>query len=296
MQKPVLFSLLMTILILSSATAKAEKKAAIIQGYDYIVAPGEIFNLEVKVERAKFFPLRADLKKEMVHYYNGDYHLGTSLTNRDGLSKLETVFYTPGLYIIKAELSKNSKYRSNKTDNRVLVVDPSVPLLVSDIDHTLADISGREFLRTPDQKIPTLANASEVLNRLSKEFKIFYMTARDDLFIKRTKNWLDIKKFPVGPSFFWDFGFFNNIPRNHGEYKAAQIKRLAKKFKNILIGVGDKPHDVAAYRENGLRAYYIGDTREELVPGVISLKTWTEIENHLKTHPIGTLEGDPLIK
>jgi len=279
-----------------SASAQAKKKAAVIQGYDYIVAPGEVFNLEVKVERAKIFPLRVDLKKQRIHFYNGDFHLGSSLSGRDGLSKLEAVFYRPGLHIIKAELSKKSKYYAVKTDNRVLVVDPKVPLLVSDIDHTLADISGRDFIRTPDYKIPTLEKASEVLNRLSKDFKVFYMTARDDSFIKRTKNWLDLKKFPAGPSFFWDFGFFNDIPRNHGEYKAAQIKKLAKKFKNILIGVGDKPHDVKAYRDNGLRAYYIGEEGAVLAKGTISLNSWKEIEIHLRDNPIGSLNGDPLIK
>ncbi len=296
MNKNVLLFILVIGLAVFSEAAQAKKKPAIIQGYDYIVAPGEIFFLEVKVERAKFIPLRVDLKKQRIHFYKGDFHLGSARSDRDGLARLETVFYAPGIYRVKAELSKDSKYKANTTDNRVLVVDPKVPLLVSDIDHTLADISGREFLRTPDHKIPTLKKAPEVLNRITKDFTVFYMTARDDSFIKRTKNWLDINNFPLGPSFFWDFGFFNQMPSDHGEYKASLLKTLSKKFKNILIGVGDKPHDVAAYRENGLRAYYIGHPGEVLASDVISLKSWIEIEEHLKLNPIGSLRGDPLIK
>lgn len=286
-------TLLFGLLATSISTQAFAKKAAVIQGYDAIVVPGSEVELKVKVERAKFFPLRVDLRKQKIHFTRDGLSVGTSKSKKDGLAKIKAVFYEPGVHIIKAQLDENSKYKANITDNRVLVVDRDAPLLVTDIDHTLADISGSDFIRTADRKIPELPGASEVVNRLKEKFGVFYMTARDDGFIKRTKFWLDFMKFPKGPSFFWDFGLFNGVPNNHGEYKTEVIRKLTKTHSNIQIGVGDKPHDVAAYRANGLRAYYIGLPGFELPKHTVVVKTWSEIEEHLEEFPIGSLPGDP---
>ncbi|MCO4795559.1 MAG: hypothetical protein KC493_17705, partial [Bacteriovoracaceae bacterium] len=282
----------LSVTLFASAEAQA-KKAAVIQGYDAITAPGVEVTLEVKVERARFFPTRVDLKGQKIHFVQDGNHLGVAKSNNDGVAKLKAVFYTTGLKVITATLDENSKYSANVTDNRILVTDPETPMLVSDIDHTLSDISSRDFLRTPDTKIPELPKASEVVNRLNQNITVFYMTARDDAFIKRTKFWLDYKKFPKAPSFYWDFGFWNGVPYNHGEYKTKVLKDIARTHKKVLIGVGDKPHDVEAYRANGLRAYYIGLPGFELPKHTIVVKTWEEIEDHLAMNPIGTLDGDP---
>ena len=71
------------------------------------------------------------------------------------------------------------------------------------------------------------------------------------------------------------------------------IKDLLKTHSNIQIGVGDKPHDVMAYRAGGLRSYYIGLPGFELPEHTIVVKSWLEIEEHLEENPIGTLPGDP---
>lgn len=285
--------LLNVILSLFVSANASSKKAAVIQGYDAIVAPGASITLEVKVERARLFPTRVDLKNQKIHFTQDGIHLGTGVSDNDGIARIKTVFYKRGVKLITAKLDKRSKYSANVTDNRILVTDTDTPMLVTDIDHTLSDISSRDFLRTADVKIPELPRASEVVNRLSRDITIFYMTARDDSFIKRTKFWLDYMDFPKGPSFYWDFGFWNGVPYNHGEYKTKILKDLSKTHKNIVIGVGDKPHDVAAYRANGLRAYYIGLPGFELAKHTIVVKTWIEIEEHLALNPIGTLTGDP---
>ncbi|MFT6069070.1 MAG: hypothetical protein ACJAT2_003011 [Bacteriovoracaceae bacterium] len=269
------------------------KKEAVIAGYDNLALIGEEVSISVKAERAKIFPFRTDLKKQDIHYYLGTRFLGKAVTKKEGVAKLKHRFNKKGLYKIKSIISPTSKYKADATDNRILVADENSPILITDVDHTIADISGRDYLTTDDELIPELSGASKILNRLKSNFLILYVTARDDFFIKRSKFWLDYKAFPKGPTFFWDFGFWNDVPSNHGEYKEELIKKLKKKHKKILIGVGDKPHDMRAYRNNGLRAYYIGLPGFDLPKGTIKVKSWAQIEKHLKANPIGTLAFDP---
>jgi hypothetical protein len=271
------------------------KKAALLSGYDLLALPGEVIKIEVKAEKAKVFPFRSDIKKQSIQYFLKGNFIGDATTNRDGLSKLHYYFNHPGLYTVKASLAAKSKYKASATDNRILVADANQPILITDIDHTIADISGLDFLRTSDDLIPELPEASSTLNKLKSQFLIVYLTARDDTFIKRSKYWLDFMNFPKGPSFFWDFGFWNNIPRSHGKYKEAQIRKLKAKHKKILIGVGDKPHDIVAYLNNGLRAYYIGPSGMALPKNTIIVKSWTVLAKHLENNPIGSLLGDPKI-
>lgn len=284
-------ALFATILLFSTFTSAAARNA-IIQGYDLITYPRAEVTLEVKVERARLFPTRLDLKGQRIEFYRGETLIGAAISGRDGLAKIKVSFETVGTKVIKAVLS-SGLYKANITDNRVLVIKRDSPLLVTDIDHTISDISARDFLITPDTKIPTLLRASEIVNRLSKKFNILYLTARDDAFIKRTKFWLDFNQFPVAPTFFWDFGFWNGVPSNHGEYKSQVLRKVMKTHRNLLIGVGDKPHDAEAYRANGLRAYYVGPPGYKLPRHTIYLKTWEAIEKHINTNPIGTLPGDP---
>lgn len=269
------------------------RKAALISGYDILALPGENIEITVKAEKAKVFPFRSDIKNQSIQYYLKDNYIGKGVTNRDGLSKLKFHFNQAGLHLIKSILGPKSKYKAAPTDNRVLIAEKNQPILITDIDHTIADITGLEFLRTADELIPELPKAAKTLNKLRSEFLVVYLTARDDVFIKRSKYWLDFMNFPKGPSFFWDFGFFNGVPRNHGEFKEAQIRKLKTKHKKILIGVGDKPHDIVAYRNNGLRAYYIGHAGNPLPKATIKVKSWSDLANHLRNNPIGSLAGDP---
>lgn len=269
------------------------KKKAVISGYDVLALPGERIDISVKAEKAKIFPFRTDLKKQNIRFFLGDKYLGKAKTKEEGLAKLSYRFDRPGLYLVKSMIGPNSKYKATPTDNRVLVARADQRIMITDIDHTIADISGTDYLITPDELIPELPLAGSTLRKLKDKFQIVYLTARDDLFIKRSKFWLDFMKFPKGPSFFWDFGFWNGVPTNHGEYKEAQIRKLKLKHKKILIGVGDKPHDMVAYRKNGLRAYYLGKPTSYLIKGTISVNSWAELEKHLALNPIGTLPEDP---
>ncbi len=289
-----LSALFIALFLLSGPNAFA-KKPAFISGYDQLVLPGEMVELSVKAEKAKLFPFRTDIKKQKIEYFMGSKFIGSAKTDSEGISRVKLSFDKLGLHTIASNFNSKSKYEAEATDNRILVATKDQPILVTDIDHTIADISGLEFLRTSDELIPELTGASKVLNRVRSKFLILYLTARDDTFIRRTKFWLDFMNFPKGPSFFWDFGFFNGVPRNHGEYKRAQISKLKSKH-NIVIGVGDKPHDISAYRSNGLRAYYIGLSGLKLAPGTIKVKSWLEIEKHLLKHPVGSLDGDPSVR
>ena len=204
---------------------------------------------------------------------------------------LAIIFYA---LIVLFYFKNKKKFSALPAKITVTVISANRPVAISDIDHTISNMGAKDFLFRPIEEIPTLPNAVEGIESLALNHQVVYLTARDDTFTSKTDRWMEYNQFVAGPVYFWDFGFGNGVPGNHGEYKSGVIARMKKKFNKVLIGVGDKPHDVAAYREHGLRAYYIGKNLEEPLPsGTIIIKSWDAITAHLKKNPIGSLAGDP---
>jgi hypothetical protein len=127
--------------------------------------------------------------------------------------------------------------------------------------------------------VQPLANSAEVLGRLSKKYTIVYLTGREEIFMTKTKAWLKLRNFPSGPVFFWDLG---KKPFGSGEYKTEAIKELKKTFPNIAVGMGDLVTDAKAYLDNGMRAFFIGESKPDDLPEKAEfVKSWLEIEKKL---------------
>ena len=148
-------------------------------------------------------------------------------------------------------------------------------ILVSDIDHTIADVALTAYLFTSNEKVLPLPGSVDVLHRLKKRYTIIYVTGRDDEFMNVTRDWLRLHAFPPGPVFFWDLGV---KPFSMGKYKAETIKALKVRFPNMSVGVGDKIHDAEAYLGSRMRAIIIGDKFPENLPdGAEFVRSWAEI-------------------
>ncbi len=77
------------------------------------------------------------------------------------------------------------------------------------------------------------------------------MTARDDQFSQRTLDWLRTHDFPELPVVFSRRLLLTSGSR--ARYKTLALAELASRGLRLRIGVGDKPSDMLAYRNNGLQ-------------------------------------------
>lgn len=268
-------------LVLVSCNTAGQKKAKL-QAYDILALPGETVTLRAKLEERGGLGMKPDLEGELVLFHHGNGSLlGKALTDDNGWADLKyAVADKPGSDVsVDCSLAPESEYATPKATLLLAVRDGNATFLVSDLDHTVADVSSLGFLVKSNKSVPTLPGAPEALTRLAKIYSILYLTARDDAFMNHTKSWLRMKGFPPGPVFFWDLG---GKPFDSGDYKTEALAKLKKRFPGLACGVGDKVHDVEAYLANGMRAFLIGDEPDEDAPEKAEfVKSWKDVEKKL---------------
>ena len=256
----------------------ATRKKALLHGYDVLALPGENVMLRAKAEKRNSIRFRPDIEGETLEFLIGGKALGSAKTDGDGIAALPHKFEKAGRYMVTVRFGAKSKYAAEDTF-LVEVCDAKTRLIVCDIDHTIADISATKFIFKKNEKVPALPGSPEALARLARHYKIIYITARDDTFLRKTRDWLALRKFPRAPVFFWDFG---GKKLSHRKYKTREIAAIKKRFPNIVAGVGDKVGDAKAYLANGLKAVIIAPERDEDLPEKAAwAKTWAEVEKHL---------------
>lgn len=282
------------IMIFTCWQATAFGKAAFLSGYDDILNQQNHFNLKIKLEKKSLIPYRTDLPGETIDFYLNDELIGSDITDDDGIAYLNYHSLPIGVYQFIAKISPDSRYKTTPAKLFHVVINKDKPIAISDIDHTLSDASAIRVATQPNRSIKPLKNASAGITFFNKlGFQIIYLTARDDTFILKTKDWLKMYDFLPAPSFYWDYKGAG-IPQDHGDFKSLVIKKLRQRFSNILIGIGDKPHDIRAYRDHELRSYYIGKADEEIDPDGIKVNSWDEILEHFNRNPLGSLSSDPV--
>ena len=249
---------------------KPSRKRVSFMGFDALAHVGEEITLKAKLETRH---LRRDIENEPVQFYVGGKFVGSAETDEEGFASFRFRPQKLGDFEIEYRLSDASRYEPKKTGGLLSVRDEKRPALVSDLDYTLIDMRKYRFLDHDNEKIPPIRNAPQGMRKLAKTYDIIYLTARDDIYLNVTKEWLAMYKFPRAPVYFCDL---SEDPIRQGRYKQKALKSLKAKWPNIKIGIGDKDHDARAYLANGMKAYILGDY-DDLPEGAISVKDWDEI-------------------
>jgi histidinol phosphatase-like enzyme len=243
----------------------------LITPYDLLVPAGEAATLDVEAERRWLTfvdPPVADVELEI----DG---VGRAKTNADGIASFPLGVLAPGTYRYKV-------LRGRKPPEALVrVIDPRMPVIVVDIDHTIADVSPQGFILRKVQNVRPVLGSREALDELAPSMQIVYLTARDHIFTRKTKLWLRAAEFPEAPVYLRKgTRFWSHNPREH---KIERLKDLRPRFPNIQWGVGDKPGDVAAYQAHGIRPILLAESRPpEVAPDVPCFGGWKEILAHIK--------------
>jgi hypothetical protein len=243
----------------------------LITPYDLLVPAGEAATLEVEAERrwATFIdPPRADLELELEG-------VGRARTNAQGIASFPLGVLPPGTHRFKVLHGRKAP------EALVRVIEPRAPVLIVDIDHTIADVSPQGFILKKVQNVRPVPGSREALHELAPSLQIVYLTARDHIFTRKTKLWLRAADFPEAPVYLRKgTRFWTHNPREH---KIERLKDLRPRFPNIKWGVGDKPGDVAAYQAHAIPPILLAESRPpEVAPDVACYADWKAILEHLR--------------
>ena len=251
----------------------ASFKPANLTAYDAITVPGRSVILTAEIDK-KGLLFAADLKGEKIYFSIDGSAAGESRSNDEGVATLNYAFAKPGEYELEVKISTASAYRAEPAAAKIFCSDRRRPAIVVDIDHTVADVSWETYIFKSNKDVKPLKDAPEVMRKLSAEYDILFVTKRDEMFLKKTEEWLRMYRFPDAPVFFWDLGSY---PLGAAKYKTGRICELQNTWSNILIGIGDQKTDIEAYRANCLEYVIIIGKRGAGRPGVTYVSGWNEI-------------------
>jgi phosphatidate phosphatase APP1 len=245
--------------------------------FDALARPGERISLSAKLERADRLGISLDVEGQVVVFGLEGRTLGNAVTGDDGVAHLEaTAPVEPGNHRVRVNLAEGSKFRAGADELLLAVRNPADVFMITDIDHTISDISQLKVPTAAVEEMPPLKDSVAVLGRISRRYTVIYVSHRDDRFIDKTRKWLRYNGFPEGPAFFADIG---HTSLSAEEFKTGLIATLKARWPNIVFGVGDRQTDGAAYAANGIRAYVITEAPDDNASDAIfHVRGWTEVE------------------
>jgi phosphatidate phosphatase PAH1 len=133
------------------------------------------------------------------------------------------------------------------------VVEPGTPVFLSDIDGTLTTFEVEEFIDLVFGNLPDAnPHAAEVLSILvEKGIRPFYLTARPESLVQRSRDFLEQRGFPPGLVHTTLSGLGALGDQAVG-YKTNELQMLAAKGIVPLYVFGNTDSDAEAYDNGGI--------------------------------------------
>ncbi len=155
--------------------------SAEVVGYDSVTAANKAVNLKA-LTKGRFFSEGGRL----IEFYLDGKHIGTTLSGGDGYALLGYLPLSPGIKHLKVKAGVD-------TDEGVLLITgENDKVLLIEMEGILFE---SPFLLQP------IKGSKEALQRLSKKFKIVYLTATID--VKESRTWLKDNGFPASAVLKW---------------------------------------------------------------------------------------------
>lgn len=171
--------ILLSILLLYSSTALAG-----VTVYDSITIVNKTVQLRA-ITKGRFFPEGGRL----VRFYIDGSPIGTTLSGGDGYAFIGYLPSSPGLKQIRVEAGPDA-------DEGILLVSRrQEKVILIEIERTLLNLTFRDLFKP-------LKGSREALTRLSKRFRIIYLTTM--MGIGRSREWLREKGFPSSVILKWE--------------------------------------------------------------------------------------------
>lgn len=245
----------------NSGSMVAADHGILFHGDDMLAYPGQTVELVTRVQSPRSFE---GVGGVTIDYYQGETRIGSAMTMPDGFARIRWQAPAEGTYLISARPTNllkavDSGYRQAPQAACWMVVSVrprDAAFIVVDLDHTVVD-DGMFKVLTSDQP-KAMPKSADVLNRLSRQFSIIYLTQRPDELARKSKVWLQANRFPLAPLLTAGVG---NSLKDAAKVKGARLALLRERFPNVVVGVGDQMTDVQAYMANKMSAYLLPEIK-----------------------------------
>ncbi|MBN1513489.1 MAG: hypothetical protein JXB13_15845 [Phycisphaerae bacterium] len=191
-------------------------------------------------------------------------------------------FDAPGTHRLTVAYERDG-VRAAEASAAVYVWQKHEPILVVDVDHTVANTRTRDLLSlSGTEQSQPLPDAPEVLRELARSFHVVYLTGRPRELIPKTREWLQRCGFPAGPLLTWDM---DRHPWSQADFKRERIHDLQDHFDAVRIGIGDRGYDRKAYSKRKLFTIMLDDDSPKRVNNVVYLPDWSAIRELFARNP-----------
>jgi len=262
------------------AGAEGPGHAVKLSAYDLLGLPGEAAEVRAKLEHDGPSGLNPDMKGYPLHF------AGPAVAERDVLTDGEGVSAASGRFPdrpgevgrVRVRFPGSRSHRAAETTARLFAWPADSRILIVDIDHTISDLPQRDVPFTDIARIPATRGSVDALTTLAGEYRIVYLTARNDALFNQSRAWLEATGFPDGPLMTRDY-----LPWESREgHKRRALALLKGRYPNLIAGFSDTAGDARAYLANGMRAIAIDPAGSGRFPaGAIAVRSWSEVPDAL---------------
>ncbi|MBN2376445.1 MAG: hypothetical protein JXD22_08590 [Sedimentisphaerales bacterium] len=253
---------------------------------DSLALPAEQVQLKAQLLAGDFLKPQPGY---IVKFYQNDKLFKITQTDQHGLASVNFQPSKPGNYRFTAKVHPVGLSAKPPAPRELVVCcrEPETPIILVDMDKTIV-ASGFQTVLIGNP-VP-MTDSAAVLNDISTNNTLIYLTHRPDYFGPKSKSWLTEHNYPKGPVL---MSTVSTFLKGSKVYKSEMIRSLKEKFHNIRFGIGDKISDGLAYHENSITAIVIIQippeaTQVELekmisdlepLPGTVHVVTgWSQIE------------------
>lgn len=250
--------LLTAFAIFINETVFAEgKKNAIFIAPDLVASPQNKVLIKVNLKTKRPF-ISTPISGERVEFIVDGESIGISLSGGDGVAVRGFTPKNEGVYNVRIRLDEKSRYSANDAEIIVACWRKDTSIILINLD-TLAEED------SPDPA----PDAKDVVERLSKRYRIILYTYDQNEKLSKRKEWLIKHSFPRLPLLSWRSADIEE-----------EVKDLIGQGWRIKFGIGDRGRDITAFsRGNIIPIILINDKDDEDLPeDTEKVKGWIEIE------------------
>ena len=249
---------------------------------DVVCPVGQKARLVGKLEYRGVAVFHKGIDDRQVRFFIDGRCMGQDDTNDEGYAQIKRRFETPGLYGLEVRYD-DRRGKTHAATASVFVWERDTPILVVDIDDTLARTKKRYLFADGADRSPPLPAAATVLAELAVHFHVVYLTARPRELAVKTRRWLTDHSFPPGPELTWDI---DEYEWSATEYKKDRLDDLRDHFDQVTIGIGNAEGDHKAYRKRKLLTILIDpDQPPARIDRGVRLPDWPAVRRLFAANP-----------
>lgn len=263
---------------------------------DAIVLPGAAtVTLAAYLKEDDRLGMREGVRGVDLRFFVGETLVGQERTGPDGRARVTIAAEGPLEREFRVEADAFGRHLSRM--GRIYTPDPGRVGVAVDIDETLSQTEIDSLLfRRSDRESDPLDHSVKALTRLATDFEIVYLTARPRFLIEKTRDWLARHGYPSGPLL--TSPHWRRSLRGGGRFKTETLTALRAEWPNVLIGIGDRETDLAAYRAAGMLPIIVldesrdEDRLEDGAPGAVVMENWKDVLRYFERHRERLIDPD----